>query len=457
MTMAPPNIIVAFSDQQRWDTLGCYGQPLPVTPHLDRMAAEGVRFANAFTNQPVCGPTRAVVQTGRYATEVGCWRNDLALPTDAPTIARLLSSAGYETGYIGKWHLASTGGQQNHHFTGVPRHLRGGYLDHWLASDVLEFTSHGYDGHLFDADERRVDFTGYRVDALTEFALDYLRGRDRRRPFFLFLSYIEPHHQNDRDRYEGPEGSKERWRDFVPPADLAGTGGDWREQYPDYLGCVHALDGGVGRIRAELARLGLAEDTLVIYTSDHGNHFRTRNGEYKRSCHDGSIRIPMLACGPGFRGGRTVERLVSLIDLAPTLAWAGGAVPPRAMRGRPLHEALSAAAWMDEVLVQISESQVGRALRDGRWKYGVTAPGLNGWDHAAASAYREEFLYDLAADPHERRNLVAEPTLTAVRADLASRLRRRLVAIGEPPCEIGPCVPEPSRVLSAASAASPSD
>ncbi len=106
--MAAPNIVFIFSDQQRWDTVGCYGQALPLTPHLDQMAKDGVRFANAFTNQPVCGPTRAVLQTGRYATEVGCWRNGLALPLDEPTIAKLLARAGYETGYIGQWHLASS-------------------------------------------------------------------------------------------------------------------------------------------------------------------------------------------------------------------------------------------------------------------------------------------------------------------------------------------------------------
>ena len=146
----------------------------------------------------------------------------------------------------------------------------------------------------------------YRVDAQTDWVLEYLQTRTGEQPFFLFVSYIEPHHQNDHNHYEGPHGSKEKFADFVVPGDLDGTGGDWREEYPDYLGCIHSLDENLGRIRAELERLGLAEDTLIIYTSDHGSHFRTRNGEYKRSCHDGCIRIPMLACGPGFtrREGR---------------------------------------------------------------------------------------------------------------------------------------------------------
>ncbi len=435
-----PNIVFVFSDQQRWDTVGCYGQSLPVTPHLDRMANDGVRFANAFTNQPVCGPTRAVLQTGRYATETGCWRNGIALKTNERTFAHALSDAGYEVGYIGKWHLASSNGDPAADFTtsAVPPERRGGWKDHWLAADVLEFTSHGYDGHLFDGGMRRVDFTGYRADALSGFAVDHLRalGRDRRRPFCLFVSYIEPHHQNDRGRYEGPDGSKERWRDYTPPGDLEGTVGDWRESYPDYLGCCHAVDAGVGRMRAELERLGIAGETLVVYTSDHGSHFRTRNDEYKRSCHDASIRIPMIACGPGFARGAVTESLASLIDLPPTLLRAAGATIPPGMRGRPLQDAGAGAPWRDEVFIQISESQVGRALRTPGWTYAVNAPGENGWLAGTADEYVEEFLYDLRADPHQRANLVDDPRHAGTRAEFAQRLAARMEEAGERPPRI---------------------
>lgn len=428
--MPPPNLVVIFSDQQRWDTVGCYGQRLPLTPHLDRMAQEGVQFSHAFTNQPVCGPTRAVLQTGRYATELGCYRNGIGLPPGEPSLADHLSAAGYEVGYIGKWHLAELG-DQRYHDAPVPPDRRGGYRDYWLASDILEFTSHGYDGHLYDAAMRRVDFTGYRAHALTDFALTYLRTRTRARPFFLFLSYIEPHHQNDRNTYEGPVGSKERWKEYEVPGDLAGTQGDWRQHLPDYFGCVHAVDEGVGKIRAELARLGLAQDTVVLYTSDHGCHFRTRNEEYKRSCHDASIRIPLLACGPGFPAARRSPRFAELIDVPPTLLTAAGVPVPATMRGRPLQQALSAATWRDETFVQISESQVGRALRTPAWTYGVTAPGLSGWEHARAERYCEEYLYDLRADPHQRTNLVDDPAFARDRAELAERLRARIAAAGE--------------------------
>ena len=462
-----PNILFFFTDQQRWDTAGCYGQPLPVTPNLDRLAAEGVRFEHAFTCQPVCGPARACLQTGKYATEIGCFRNGIALPRGEVTVPQRLSAAGYEVGYIGKWHLASTVTQP------VPPELRGGYKDYWLASDVLEFTSHGYDGYMYDGDMKRVDFKGYRVDCQTGFVLDYLRTRDRRRPFFLFVSYLEPHHQNDHNRYEGPVGSKEEFRDFAVPGDLVGTKGDWRENYPDYLGCCHSLDAGLGRVRAELDLLGLADDTLLIYTSDHGSHFRTRNGEYKRACHEACIRVPMVLCGPGFRsgppnrcplsrppvtldemiaagkdappaeaaaGGKVVRELVSLIDLPATILAAGDVDPPAGMRGRPLQPLVQSRArdWPEDVFLQISESQVGRAIRTQKWKYSVVAPGQDGSKVAAADRYVEEFLYDLENDPHERHNLVKEPSLADERRTLADRLKRRMAEAGEKPPVIAP-------------------
>lgn len=435
--MSQPNILFVFSDQQRWDSCGCYGQPLDTTPNLDRMAGEGVRFENAFTCQPVCGPARACIQTGRYATEVGCHINHRMLPPGERTIAHHLSEHGYDTAYIGKWHLAScgpNGGPDDFRTRPVPRERRGGY-NYWLAADILEYTSHGYDGHMFDGngDVREFPAGRYRADAQTDWALDYLHDHHRsRRPFFLFVSYIEPHHQNDHGHYEGPKGSKERFKNFVVPGDLVDADGDWREEYPDYLGCVRRLDDNLGRIRGALRDLGLADNTLVIYTSDHGSHFRTRNSEYKRSCHDGCIRIPLVASGPGFRGGLCPDRLASLIDVPPTILTAAGIVPPGAMRGRALQDMISGRAddWPRDVFLQISESHCGRAIRTGKWKYSVRAPDALRKE-PASDVYEEDFLYDLAADPHERNNLVSEPALAAIRAELRHTLVRRMVEAGE--------------------------
>lgn len=432
-----PNIVFLFSDQQRWDTCGCYGQPLDVTPNLDRLAAGGVRFENAFTCQPVCGPARACLQTGKYATEVGCHVNNKRLPQNETTIAQRLSQVGYDTAYIGKWHLASCGpveGPDDFTIKPVPVERRGGY-DYWVASDVLEFTSHGYDGHMFDGDGNKKEFTSgrYRVDAHTDWVIDYLRTRGKDKPFFLFVSYIEPHHQNDHKHHEGPHGSKEKFKNFVTPGDLEGTGGNWREEYPDYLGCINSLDENVGRIEKTLVELGLRDDTLLIYTSDHGSHFCTRNKEYKRSCHDGCIHVPLIISGPGFTGGMSPDHLASLMDIPPTLLAAAGVDVPSSMHGRPLQElarTVSSADWPEEVFLQISESQCGRAIRTKKWKYSVRAPDKTGQD-PCSDVYVEDFLYDLVADPHEKTNLVSDPARAGIRMELAATLKRRMVEAGE--------------------------
>ncbi len=431
--MEQPNILFLFSDQQRWDTCGCYGQPLDTTPNLDRLAAEGVRFDQAFTPQPVCGPARACIQTGKYATEVKCHTNHRMLPPDEKTLAHYLGDLGYETAYVGKWHLASfgpRGGPDDYRTQPVPPERRGGYRDFWLASDVLEFTSHSYDGYMFDGDGNKREFPEgrYRVDAQTDWVIEYLKSRTSDKPFFLFISYIEPHHQNDHGHYEGPKGSKERFGDFVVPGDLIDTEGDWKEEYPDYLGCIHSLDENVGRIRDALEQLGLAEDTLIIYTSDHGSHFRTRNSEYKRSCHDGCIHVPMIINGPGFRGGKVAKALTSLIDLPPTILTAAGMTPPDPMRGLALQDLVSEQEtdWREEIFLQISESQCGRAIRTDRWKYSVRAPDKTGRD-PASDVYVEDFLYDLSEDPFERNNLVQDPDLADTRQALAQTLKRHIL------------------------------
>ena len=441
-----PNVIFIFSDQQRWDTMGCYGQELDVTPNLDQMAEEGVLFENAFTCQPVCGPARACIQTGKYASETGNFRNNIALPRDQKTIAHWFSEAGYKLGYIGKWHLASTGGEAdidigpefNYRTKPVSLEYRGGWKDHWLAADTLEFTSHPFSGHFFDENENKVEFEGYRVDRQTDFILDYIQKQDKDQPFFLFTSFLEPHHQNDQNTYVGPEGSKERFGDYEVPEDLAGTEGDWRENYPDYLGCCHSIDQNVGRIRKQLEEQGLAEDTVIIYTSDHGSHFRTRNNEYKRSSHEASVHIPMLIYGPGFNEGKEIEELVSLIDLSPTLLQIADLEVPEYMQGRTLQNLVdnSYENWRDEVFIQISESQVGRAIRTERWKYSVKAPNKDGTKHSRSDVYVEECLYDLENDPYEQNNLVDDSGYEDVRNSLKQRLIEQMKKANEKEPEI---------------------
>jgi len=432
--MNRPNIVFYFTDQQRWDTMGCYGQRLEVTPNLDRIAAEGCRFDNAFTCQPVCGPARACLQSGLWPTETGCFRNDIELPQNIPTLAGTLNEAGYRTAYVGKWHLASNRDRGLLNHTGpVPEALRGGYSDYWMAADTLEFTSHGYNGYVFDKENRRVDFTGYRVDCINDFAVDYVHSQDGGRPFFLFVSQLDPHHQNDHNRYEGPDGSRRRFARYDAPGDLLGHGGDWRENFPDYLGQCRRIDENVGRLVDALIDQGLWDNTVFIYTSDHGSHFRTRNEEYKRSCHDACTHIPLIIHGPGFNRRAVIREMVSLMDLPATVLDCAGAQIPAGFRGRPVAPlaAGEAAGWENAVFMQISESQVGRAVRTPGWKYSVRALDKDGWKDMDASVYTEDFLYDLESDPHEQTNLVAAPEYAAVRAQLRELLLRKMEEAGE--------------------------
>jgi uncharacterized sulfatase len=440
---AKPNIIFLFSDQQRWDTLGCNGQPLDITPNLDAMAAEGTQFEHTYTCQPVCGPARACLQTGLYATQLGCYRNGIALPLGRETLARSLSANGYSVGYIGKWHLASNGGVTDidigpsidFHDKPIPPERRGGYDEYWLASDALEHSSHSYDGHMFDRDMNTMYFPEgrYRVDAVTDYVVDYLKGYKGEKPFFLFVSYIEPHHQNDHNKYEGPHGSKEKFKEFHIPGDLINTEGDWRENFADYLGCCHSLDENVGRIQKSINNLGIGEKTIIIYTSDHGSHFRTRNREYKRSCHDSCIRVPLVIKGGQFHGGKKYSELISLLDLPSTILDLAGVPIPEYMQGKsllPLVEG-TAESWREDIFLQISESQVGRAIRTKKWKYSVVAPGKDGARFSKSPLYVEDFLYDVENDPHERTNLVNDIQYVDVRSDLAKRLIAHMVQAGE--------------------------
>ncbi len=434
-----PNIVFFFTDQQRPDTCGCYGQKLPVTPRLDKLAEEGVRFQNAFSPQPVCGPFRAILQSGKYATETGCFRNNIMLPHNIKTLANYIEEAGYETAYIGKWHLASTGELEkpptiDHSITAIPKEFRGGYNGFWRVADVLEFTSHGYDGYVFDENNNRIDFKGYRADCITDMALDFFKVRNKEKPFFMTISHIEPHHQNDHKHYEGPIGSKERFADFEVPPDLAAFDGDYMEEYPDYLGQCASLDVNLGRVIDRLKEEGLYDNTVIIYASDHGSHFRTRNrdehlngyDDYKRTCHDGALHVPLVVRGGVFTGGYVEEKIVSTGSLPKTILSIAGVDVGDNMIGEDLAKVISCddPNRPNEAYAQISESRIGRCIRTPEYLYSVYAPGVYGGTQAAADVYADDFLYDMKKDPYQLNNLIHDHAYDEIKAIL----RRKLLA-----------------------------
>lgn len=422
---AHPQVIVVLTDQQRWDTAGVHGNRAGVTPEFDRIAREGTLFEQAVTPNPVCAPARSSLQTGRYPTATGVFRNGLPLPADIPTLAGEFAAAGYATGYIGKWHLAGDANPDGP----VPAARRGGY-GRWLASDRLEFTSDAYRTVVHDEDGAPVRLPGYRSDALIDAAIRFVADHHDR-PYLLFLSLLEPHHQNPTDDYPAPAGYRERYEGAWLPPDLAALSpgaeqGGAHRHLAGYLGQIKRVDEGVGRLRDALRSLGTEENTVLAWTADHGSHFRTRNSEYKRSAHEASVRVPLAATGPGFSGGGLVRRPVSTVDLMPTLLAAAGLPVPSGVQGRSLLPLTGGGRDPERpgsVFVQISEDRVGRAVRTSRWKYAVEAPDADAWNDPGADHYTETELYDLAADPYELDNLVGLDSHRAV----ADELRRELL------------------------------
>jgi arylsulfatase A-like enzyme len=255
------------------------------------------------------------------------------------------------------------------------------------------------------------------------------------------LSLLEPHHQNQTDSYPAPDGYAERYAGLWMPPDLAALGGTASQHLPGYCGQIKRIDEAFGRLLEALRSLGLRENTIVVFASDHGNHFKTRNDEYKRSPHESSIRVPVVLLGPGFWDGGRVEQLVSLLDLPPTLLEAAGLPVPDELHGRsvlPLLNGKLVEGWPEEVFVQISESQVGRAIRTSRWKYCVVAPEADPKEDPTAERYVEDGLYDLKADPYELYNLAGLRSHRDVAQALKQRLISRMVEIGEPKPNIEP-------------------
>jgi choline-sulfatase len=364
-----PNLIVVMSDQQRMDSLACYGNRFTVTPGTDAMAAAGLCFDAATTPWPVCTPARGTLWTGVYPTTHGLIDNlygvDNAFATHSAvreTVFDRLKAAGYTTAHFGKWHLGEA---------------QPPFFDHWEES----FNSRL--GHWVDGRQDGI----YRPDRATDAAIRYLGAQaGAAQPFAMVLSFYPPH-----DPYTAP-------RRFYDPYRGRGV------PFAGYYAAVTALDADLARLRAALHETGQADNTVLLYLSDHGDTFGYRDeGEHKFVCHDESIRIPLLAEGPGIAPGTRCAAPVALQDIAPTLLDLAGVAPPGHMQGRSLVPLLHGQGvprgWRAGAYVQtithVSKLHQ-RAWRDARWKLIVSDNGAHE-------------LYDLAADPEEELNIFLTP------------------------------------------------
>ncbi|MDP6763109.1 MAG: sulfatase [Planctomycetota bacterium] len=470
-----PNIILIYADDHAQRAIGCYGSPLVSTPNIDRLAAEGVRFTQSFVANSICAPARATVLTGLHSRANGQTTNGGGFDDELPTWPKLLGAAGYETAMIGKWHLPTDPSGFDHWVI-----ARGGYYNPDLVRPGSRERATGYTTEVLW--DEALSWLEGRADSEEPFVLWWSHAAVHRTwmpgPSWhgLHAEGAHPEPATLFDDYSGrsPAAAAAQMRiaeDLFRAYDLklppTGEGvldaraaamlerltGDqrraWEEAYAapnaafaaerpegddlvrwkyqryvaDYLRCVSALDDAVGRLVDWLDEAGLAEDTVVIYTSDQG-FFLGEHGWYdKRWIYEPSFATPLIVRWPGrAEAGTTCSELVQNIDLAPTLLALGGVDVPGSMHGvslRPLIEGVHLFTWRREVYYEYFQRDSGRLSH-------TVAPhyGLRTQRHKLLHVPDHDFweLYDLHLDPDETTNLYADPAHAALVATLAPRL-----------------------------------
>ncbi|MDQ3707695.1 MAG: choline-sulfatase [Chloroflexota bacterium] len=436
----PPNILLVMADQLMPFLMGAYGHPVVQTPHLDRLVERGVRFDAAYTPYPLCAPARAALMTGRYGSDLGCYDNAAVLHADVPTVAHYLTNAGYEAVLTGKMHFI--GPDQLH---GFRRRLTTDVFPAgvgWVPSlDAQGKFGGGGHARLYVAPNVGVrpwtKFLSY--DEETHFrALEYIRERGRSaptEPFFLISSYHHPHDpfhvtQELWDLYEGadieipvyPEhleqtySAMDRWINEHHETDKVDLGNpeSLYQLRRSYYGLVTYIDRKVGELLTALEQTGQRDNTVVIFTSDHGDMLAERKMVQKRCFYEWSARVPLIASFPGGAyAGKTVAAPVSLIDLLPTLLDVAGVPTEQRLPvdGTSLIGVMEGSDVDAAERPLLSEYHLEKVyascfmVRRGRYKYIYI--------HRHGSQ-----LFDLEADPGEWHNLAGQPEMQELEAEL---------------------------------------
>ncbi len=413
-----PNILFILADQWRASAFGYAGDPNVKTPNIDKLAAQSVRFANAVSVLPVCTPYRAALQTGRFPTSTGMFLNDIYLPAEELCMGEIFKGAGYDTAYIGKWHLDGHGRSSY-----IPPERRQGY-DYWKVAEC----DHTYNrSHYYTGTSPEKQFwPGYDAFAQTADARQYLRDRTgSKKPFLLFMSYGTPHfpHDSAPEEYKAlypPEKLK------LPPNVPAEQEQAARRELQGYYGHCTALDKCVGDLLATLDKTGLARNTIVVFTADHGEMMGAHDIRpcFKQWFYDESAHIPFLLRRPG-APARVATTPVNVTDVLPTLLGLTGIAIPKVIEGEDLSAVITGeapnrdrAALIMNISPFIPNLDEYRGIRTSRYTY---VRGLKGpW-----------VLFDNQADPLQMKNLVDDSTHAKLRAELDQRLQTELKKIGD--------------------------
>ena len=446
MDQAPssrPNILFIMTDDHAAHAISAYGSKINKTPHLDKVAGEGIRLDRCFVTNSICTPSRAAILTGKYSHKNGVPVFN-RFDGSQQTVAKLLQAAGYHTGMFGKWHLGSDP-------TG---------FDRWK---ILPGQGAYHDPVFYTSSARKKE-TGYCTDLITDFSIDFLDQRPKDKPFFLMCHQKAPHRN-----WQPREDKKAKWAKVQVPLpetfddDYAGksdaareatmrvedhlTPNDVKEKPPeglsgrdlkiwkyqrymqDYLACVESVDDNIGRLMDYLDKQGLRDNTLVIYTSDQG-FFLGDHGWYdKRFMYEESLRMPFLARWPGkVKPGTTSGDMVLNVDFAPTFLAAAGLPVPADMQGKNALGVLAGntpAGWRTDMYYRYYHYPADHRVQPHIGVRTLTHKlihfnKIDQWE-----------LYDLTVDPREKRNLISEPGQQAKVAELKSRLMALKKELGD--------------------------
>jgi arylsulfatase A-like enzyme len=387
---SPSNIVFILADDLGWADLSCYGRPDYKTPNLDRLAAQSMRFTNAYSAAPVCTPTRVGFHTGRYPARLpvgleepihersalGERLKTTGIPVSHPTVSSLIKSAGYATALIGKWHLGywPDFGPLRYGFDEFFGNMSGA-VDHFTHRDMTN-NPDLYEGEV------TVDRVGYMTDLITDRGVEYLR-RKHTKPFYLSLHYTAPHWP-----WEGPKDKAVSDAMKYGPAGFR-AGGSLKV----YAEMMKSLDAGIGRVLDQLRASGLDGNTLVIFTSDNGGERFSFNWPFrgqKQELYEGGVRVPAIVRFPGVtRAGSVSDQPVITMDWTATMIRVAGGKPDAKypLDGEDLTSVLSGKrALYDRTFFWRTKRQ--GAMREGRWKY--------------LREGRNEFLFDLSVDEREQ-------------------------------------------------------
>jgi arylsulfatase A-like enzyme len=423
-----PNVIFITADQMRAQAPGCMGNEQIKTPNIDKLAAQGILFTNAISNFPICTPARAMWLTGRYPVSTGVISNDMQLPFHEVTSAEILRANGYMTGYIGKWHLD---GPDRKGFT-PPGQRRQGF-DYWAAANIC----HKYFQAFYYKDiPEKIHIDGYQPDHETNLAIQFLE-KYRKEPFFLNLHWGPPH-----DPYIAPreylilyDPEKIKLRENVTHCVPKNIHSAIRQQISAYYAAITNLDWNMGRLLKAIDDLGLTDNTVVIFTSDHGDMLFSLALQFKLWPYEESIRVPLIVRYPaGGSIGIRNDFFIGSVDIMPTILSLCNMNIPKNVQGIDFSKSINGEKGPDPesaliMCVQPCARYIDRA-------------GLQAWRGLRTKRYtyvrfkHEDWcLYDNEKDPYQRRNLFAvdynKPEVKELRNKLNSELHIRLHAIGD--------------------------